>query len=129
MKQCIIVIIDPATQKLSSSPILKNRCIRSYSYHVISPSVKIKTVNVVCVPITFLGKDTVLSSGKSGRQLVEERLAGRFGRAARPEDIAAAAAFLASDEAWYVNGACLVIDAAAEVAGTKARRYFGLPDA
>jgi hypothetical protein len=38
-------------------------------------------------------------------------------------------AFLASDEAWYVNGACLVIDAAAEVAGTKARRYFGLPDA
>jgi hypothetical protein len=35
----------------------------------------------------------------------------------------------ASEEAWYINGACLVIDAAAEVAGTKARRYFGLPDA
>ncbi len=51
----------------------------------------------------------------------------RNGRAAFPADIAAAAVFLASDEAWFVNGACLVIDGAAETLGDKATRYYGSP--
>jgi NAD(P)-dependent dehydrogenase (short-subunit alcohol dehydrogenase family) len=51
----------------------------------------------------------------------------RNGRAAFPDDIAAAAMFLAGDEAWYVNGACLVIDGAGEVLGEKAARYFSTP--
>jgi len=51
----------------------------------------------------------------------------RNGRAAFPDDIAAVAMFLASDEAWYVNGACLVIDGAAETLGDKAMRYFESP--
>ncbi len=49
------------------------------------------------------------------------------GRAAFPGDIAAAATFLASDEAWYVSGTCLVIDGAGESLGDKARGYFGSP--
>ncbi|HET9116881.1 MAG TPA: SDR family oxidoreductase [Pseudonocardiaceae bacterium] len=51
----------------------------------------------------------------------------RNGRAAFPDDIAAAAVFLASEEAWYVNGACLVVDGAAETLGEKASRYFESP--
>ncbi len=49
----------------------------------------------------------------------------RNGRASLPEDIAAVAVFLASDQAWYVNGACIVIDGAGEVPGDKALRQFG----
>ena len=51
----------------------------------------------------------------------------RNGRAAFPADIAAAAVFLASEEAWFVNGACLVIDGATETLGDKASRYYGSP--
>ncbi|MEY4984574.1 MAG: hypothetical protein RIR62_2840 [Pseudomonadota bacterium] len=43
----------------------------------------------------------------------EERIAARatpLGRAGRPEEVAAVAAFLASDGASYVNGATLVVD-------------------
>ena len=87
-------------------------------------------VNAIAPGATVSGMTaSVVAGDAEALDVVEERLAVRFGRAARPEDVAAAAAFLASDEAWYVNDACLVIDAAAEVAGTKARRYFGLPDA
>ena len=51
----------------------------------------------------------------------------RNGRAAFPDDVAAAALFLASEAAWYVNGTCLVVDGAGEVPGEKATRYFDSP--
>ena len=82
-------------------------------------------VNAIAPGATVSGLTaSVVAGDPTALGQVEERLAKRFGRAARPEDVAAAAVFLASDEAWYVNGACLVIDAASEVPGAKARRYF-----
>ena len=49
----------------------------------------------------------------TGASTEEERIAARHtppGRAGRPDEIAAAAAFLASEEASYVNGSLLVVD-------------------
>jgi NAD(P)-dependent dehydrogenase (short-subunit alcohol dehydrogenase family) len=86
-------------------------------------------VNAIAPGATVSGMTaSVVAGDPTALGQVEERLAKRFGRAARPEDVAAAAVFLASDEAWYVNGACLVIDGASEVPGVKARRYFETVD-
>lgn len=49
----------------------------------------------------------------TGASTEEERIAARHtppGRAGRPDEIAAAVAFLASEEASYVNGSLLVVD-------------------
>ena len=45
---------------------------------------------------------------RSGRR--QERPGGALGRVGRPEEIAAAIAFLASDDASFVTGSALVAD-------------------
>jgi NAD(P)-dependent dehydrogenase (short-subunit alcohol dehydrogenase family) len=47
-----------------------------------------------------------------------------FGRAAKPEDIASAMVYLASDEGWLVNGTVLVLDGANDVLSNRTRRRF-----
>ncbi|HLN07272.1 MAG TPA: SDR family oxidoreductase [Acidimicrobiales bacterium] len=47
-----------------------------------------------------------------------------IGRTPLPEDLAGAAAYLISDEAWYVNGAVFVVDGANEVLQSRAHRQY-----
>ena len=66
---------------------------------------------------------------------VEQTAAGMaltspIGRTPLPSDLAGAAAYLISDDAWLVNGSVLVIDGANEVLQTRAHRhYHDRPDA
>ena len=59
----------------------------------------------------------VLTGRPDGFDEAEEIMRARSpqGRAAHPTDIAGAYVYLASDEAWFANGATLVIDGAREV--------------
>jgi len=66
-------------------------------------------VNCVCPG----GVDTALTRAVRFPEDAEPRLLGRMmlaPRIAKPQDVAAAIAYLASDEACYVNGAALAID-------------------
>ena len=62
------------------------------------------TVNMVCPA-------SVVTSDRPGTYDVDERLKGiPLGRLGKPDDVAAAVAFLASDHAGFITGASLNID-------------------
>ena len=65
-------------------------------------------INVLCPGFVYSALTKVLTDDPSRRQFLEER--HPMGRLGRPEEIANAALFLASDEASFVTGACLSVD-------------------
>ena len=65
-------------------------------------------VNAVAPSFTLTGMTTDMASNKKLMQKFRERMP--LGRAAMPADIAAVIAFLASDDARFVNGAILPVD-------------------
>jgi glucose 1-dehydrogenase len=67
----------------------------------------IRCVNVAPGAIATPINDFVLDDPKAKHMVEEEIPLGRFGQ---PEDIAAAVAWVASDEAAYVTGTTLVVD-------------------
>lgn len=87
-------------------------------------------VNAVAPGRTVSGLTASLITGDpDDSEATAKHMASRSanGRAAYPGDIAAAAVFLASEQAWYVSGSCLVVDGAGESLGDKARSYYGSP--
>jgi len=65
-------------------------------------------VNAVAPSFTLTNMTTDMASNKKLMQKFRERMP--LGRAAMPADIAAVIAFLASDDARFVNGAILPVD-------------------
>lgn len=67
------------------------------------------TVNAICPGFVDTPSADIIEKLYPG---VKEEVGGKIptGRLLRPEDVAAVASFLASDEAEMVNGSCLVVD-------------------
>jgi NAD(P)-dependent dehydrogenase (short-subunit alcohol dehydrogenase family) len=70
------------------------------------------------------------SDEPEAEEQIAERLAERslLGQAALPIDIANGVVYLASDEARYVNGHCLVIDGGQTTSGTQQHRFHTYHD-
>lgn len=65
-------------------------------------------VNAVCPTVTLTPMATSIHGNEATMQRVRERIP--LGRVARPSDVAAAIAFLASDDAAFITGVSLPVD-------------------
>ncbi|HEU5265409.1 MAG TPA: glucose 1-dehydrogenase [Jatrophihabitans sp.] len=84
-------------------------------------------VNAIAPGATVSGMTAYVSTGDAAAlDEASQRIARNspLGRPGYPEDIANAALYLASDEASWVNGAVLVVDAGGEAIGDRNHRFF-----
>ncbi len=84
-------------------------------------------VNAIAPGATVSSMTAYVATGDaSALGAAEHRIArgAPLGRPGHPVDIANAALYLASDEASWVNGAVLVVDAGGEVIGDRNHRFF-----
>ena len=84
-------------------------------------------VNAIAPGATVSGMTAYVSTGDATALDEASRRIARnvpLGRPGYPQDIANAALYLASDEASWVNGAVLVVDAGGEVIGDRNHRFF-----
>lgn len=84
-------------------------------------------VNVLCPGATLSSLTAGLVTGdKDNLEAAYERLSAKYpgGRAPRPEDMAHAAVFLASDEGQFMNGAVIIMDAGKEVLSDRAAKFY-----
>lgn len=80
-------------------------------------------VNTVCPGVIDTGMTRDLLSQRDGRMRTVIESETPLGRAGRPDDVAAAVAFLASDEARYITGVALLVDGGQTLRGFP--RWFG----
>jgi NAD(P)-dependent dehydrogenase (short-subunit alcohol dehydrogenase family) len=84
-------------------------------------------VNVLCPGATLSSLTAGLVTGDpDALDAAYERLSSKYpgGKAPRPEDMANAAVFLASDEGRFMNGAVIVMDAGKEVLSDRAAKFY-----
>jgi NAD(P)-dependent dehydrogenase (short-subunit alcohol dehydrogenase family) len=82
-------------------------------------------VNAISPGNTVTGMTAGLTGDPTALDAIEEHIAtvSPLGYAGHPEDIASAAVYLASDEARYVSGHTLVVDAGQTTAGMTVNRF------
>lgn len=84
-------------------------------------------VNALCPGATLSSLTAgLVAGGPDDLDAAYERLSSKYagGRAPKPQDIANAALFLASDEAEFMNGAVVIVDTGKEVLSDRAAKFY-----
>jgi NAD(P)-dependent dehydrogenase (short-subunit alcohol dehydrogenase family) len=84
-------------------------------------------VNALCPGATLSSLTAgVVTGDPDNLEGAYERLSSKYvgGRAPKPEDMANAALFMASDESEFMNGAVLVVDAGKETLSDRAQKFY-----
>ncbi|MGH3309801.1 MAG: SDR family NAD(P)-dependent oxidoreductase [Streptomyces sp.] len=82
------------------------------------------------VRVNLVAPGTVHTAAWAGREAALERASSVYplGRVGRPEDVAAAVAFLASSDAAWITGCTLSVDGGITAVNTGFQQQMGMPD-